>query len=250
MFIDRIYPYLLFFWTLILTPDALSKESVEVYIYFDKPPFVVDQEQRVGLSYDLIDCLNEFSNFYSYNLVYLPKKRALNQVVNKGVLLWINPLWLGDAEKTNYNWIESLIFDRELYLSNDPNLSYNGPASFFGKIFVGVRGYTYLDLEENFNQNEILRVDVNKEVLIPTMLLKNRADVGVIGYQTYSYLQRGVPEISTKLSILNGYSYEFTRSILFSKYQPHVKKDFQNWFDSTDGSIKWSRLKEKWLVNK
>ena len=112
-----------------------------------------------------------------------------------------------------------------------------------------MRGYTYLNLEEHFNQNEIIRVDVNKEVLIPTMLLKNRADVGVIGYQTYSYLQRETPEISTKLSILDEYSYDFARSILFSKYQPNIKKDFKNWFDSTEGSIKWSLLKDKWLVN-
>ena len=81
------------------------------------------------------------------------------------------------------------------------------------------------------------------------MLLSNRADVGVIGFQTYEYFKRTIPEIKGKLYVLNDYKKEFYRSILLDKSKLELKQDIDNWFISEQGMATWRALKAKWLHN-
>lgn len=242
--------YLISVLALCFSATSFSKQPVDLYTYLDKPPYIVNKDRAVGLNYELVKLLNQFSTKYLYRLVYLPKKRALDRVANHGALLWTNPLWVDDLERRKYEWINNLIIDTELYISNDPSIQYNDATSFFGKTVVGVRGYYYSNLEESFQQNKISRVDVKTETLVPIMLIKKRADIGIVNYQTYIYAQSESSAIASQLFIVKGYKKDFFRSILTSKSQSAVKQDIDDWFQSPKGRIDWLRIKEKWFVSK
>ena len=138
-------PSRLFFFILIFFNPMLSysKQDVEFYIYYDKPPFIVDKDNRIGLSYDFVDALSQYSEKYNYRVKYLPKKRAMDFSQKYSGVLWTNHLWVNDPNSVKYNWITDLIFEQELYITNDENLTYKGLESLYGKVLVGVRGYTY-----------------------------------------------------------------------------------------------------------
>ncbi|MGJ8692824.1 MAG: hypothetical protein ACSHW0_10110 [Thalassotalea sp.] len=238
-----------FLATLTISITAFAKQDVEFYIYFDKPPYIVDQQQQRGLSYDFIAALNEYSARYNYRVTLVPKQRAIDFSQGSSGVLWTNPIWVNDPEQVKFSWINNLIFERENYITNDPHLRYQGPESLTNKIVVGVRGYTYFNLEPLFNTKKVRRVNVHSEKVIPLMLLNKRADIGVIGFQTFQYLKRSMPEIEDKLYILNGYNKEFYRSILIDKSRPELQQDIEAWLSSTAGILKWQALKEKWLYN-
>ena len=224
---------------------TFAKENVEFYIYFNKPPFIIDEEKQTGLSYEFIAALNEYSQKYHYTVSYVPKQRAINFAQDYSGVLWTNPFWVGDPDRIKYD----LILDRENYITNDPKFTYQGIESLYGKSIVGVRGFTYFNLEPAFSEKKITRVNVHNEKLIPLMLLSNRADVGVIGFQTYEYFKRTIPEIKDKLYVLNDYKKEFYRSILLDKSKLELKQDIDNWFVSEQGMATWRALQAKWLHN-
>ena len=238
---------LLVMMALFSSMSMFAKQDVEFFIYFDKPPFIIDKVKQIGLSYEFMSALNEYSEKYNYTVTLVPKKRAIYFSQAHSGVLWTNPLWVDDPDMVKYTWIKDLILERELYITNAPHLTYEGIESLSGKILVGVRGYTYFNLEQAFENKTITRIDVHNEKVIPLMLLSNRADVGVVGLQTYEYLKRTIPEIKDKLHILAGYKKEFYRSILIDKSQPELKQDIENWMHSERGFAKWQALKEKWL---
>jgi len=235
---------------ILLSSTSFSKENVYLYNYMDKAPFVVNENKSIGLNYDFVTFLNQHSIKYTYQLITIPKQRALAQLVTQGALLWVNPNWVDDLHQDKYWWIKNLITDRELYISNDPALIYHGPQTFTDKIYVGVRGYNYENLTTLTQQKKLTRVDVTKEELVPIMLYKNRADIGIIGAQTYFYFHKQHPDITKNLFILENYQLNFFRSILISKAKKAVKEDIESWFRSEQGQAQWLIIKKKWLHDK
>lgn len=223
------------------------KKPFDLFTYLNKPPFIVDQEKKIGMSYDLARALEAFVPSYHVQLLYVPKIRAIEMLTKGGAMLWINPLWVNDKKKSKYDWISNLIVDSELYVTNDKNFVYNGVASLDGKVLAGVRGYTYVNLNEGLGQHKFTRVNVQHEALITDMLLKNRADVGIIGMQTFWFLERNNPEVKNRIFIANGDGIPFYRSILTSKASPELKNIMMRWFESDLGKKQWQDIKNKWL---
>ncbi len=221
-----------------------AKTEVPLYTYFDKPPFIISKSQQAGLSFELADKLNRFSESYQYKIVYLPKQRALAGLESPAALLWVNPTWVNDTNKTKYWWSSELIHDRELYISNDLELEYSDDSSLFGKTLVGARGYIYFNLQQYIKNGTIKHIDVNSESLIPQMLMKGRGDFGVIGFQTYFYLVKTHPEYIVNLKILNNYVKMFERSIVVSRADTGVQKDIEAFLNSKH----WTDLANKWLT--
>lgn len=239
----------LFLWVFLNPTSSYAKQDVEFYIYFDKPPFIVDKEKKIGLSYEFMDALNQYSEKYNYKITYLPKKRAINFAKKYSGVLWTNNLWVNDPDNLKFNWITDLIFEKELYITNDEKLTYESVESLYGKVFVTVRGYTYFNLEDAFNSKKIKKVEVHNEKVIPLMLISNKADVGVVGHQTYQYIKRTLPEAKNNLYTLTGYKKEFYRSILIDKSKPELKQDIESWLNSDNGKKVWQSLKNKWLTD-
>ncbi|MBU2883123.1 transporter substrate-binding domain-containing protein [Psychrosphaera sp. B3R10] len=235
--------------TLVFNAFAFEhKKPFDLFTYIDKPPFILDQEKEIGMSYDLARSLEAFAPTYHFQVVYVPKIRALKMLNEKsGALLWTNPLWVNDRKKSKYDWISNLMLDSELYITNDKDLVYKDISSLNGKVIVGVRGYVYVNFEDGASQHNFTRFNVRHESLVADMLLKNRADVGIIGLQSYWFMKRNNPDISKKTYILNGDGTPFYRSILTSKASPELNNIMVRWLRSDLGKKQWQAIKNKWL---
>ena len=234
----------LFLCTLCTHAYSEQPTTVYLYTYFDKPPFILDKRKQIGLSYDLASALTLYSNNYAFKIVYTPKQRALDSLDGGGGLLWVNPLWVDDAQQVRYLWSDSGVDDSEFYITNDKRLTYEGQSTFSGKIFIGVRGYKYFNLDPLISDGSIERFDLKNERLLLEMLAKERGDFAVMGFQVYYYLMQRHPELDGKIHILTGYKRPFQRYITFSK--SHKKAmDEVNTFLKTP---RWEELKAKWLV--
>ncbi len=230
--------------SLMLSTQLCAKTPVYLYTYFDKPPFIISQSQKSGLSYDLAEALNNFSTKYDYQVIYAPKQRALNEIASNGALLWVNPAWVNDKAQTKYFWLNNLINDRELYITNETNVTFIDESSLVNKTLVSVRGYSYFKLDKYIRDKLIKRTDVRSENLIPKMLLKRRADFGVLGFQTYYYLVRQHPEYLINLHIIENYKNYFSRGILVSKAAPDIKAELDTFIQTKA----WDNLFNKWLT--
>ncbi|WP_016954836.1 hypothetical protein [Catenovulum agarivorans] len=221
-----------------------AKTLVTLYTYYDKPPFIVSIQDKVGLSFDFAKKLSKFSQLNTYQVKYFPKKRALSRLADSGAILWVNPHWIDDKNQIKYLWTKELVFERELYVSNDQNLRFTDESSLYGKTLIGVRGYNYFNLDPHVSQQQIKRLDVDNETLIPKMLIMGRGDFGVIGLQTFAYLIRDNQLYQHNLYILTGYTKYFGRSIAISANELDIKRDISRFIQSNT----WKMLSKKWLV--
>lgn len=240
-------PFALFL--LFSSSSLVAKTTIELYVYFDKPPFIVDKKDRLGLSYDFAAALNQHSKTHHYVIVQMPKPRILTEDNIRSAVLWTNPAWVDDIPMKKYDWILGLIPERELYITHDKNMNYQDISSLHNKTIATVRNYTYFNLEKLFKNNLAIRTNVHNEKAVTLMLLYKRADIGVVGLQTFEYFKRTIPDINDNLKILTGYNKAFQRSILISKSTPQLKQDIEAWFNSAKGKSEWLALKTKWLLH-
>lgn len=226
-----------------------AKKEIALYIYFDKPPFIVDQKNKVGLSYDFSAALNRYSSIHKYSIIQTPKPRILNEKDVGNAVLWTNPAWVKDINMDKYDWILNLIPEQELYITHDKNLTYKNQSSLHNKKIATVRSYRYFNLEKLFNEGLAIRTNVHNERAVALMLVYKRADLGVVGLQTFEYFKRTIPEVRNNLNILSGYKESFQRGILINKSNPEIKHDIQGWLNSEEGKAEWQAIKNKWLLH-
>ncbi|EWH12225.1 ABC transporter substrate-binding protein [Catenovulum agarivorans DS-2] len=231
---------------IIIAHASCAKTVVVLYTYYEKPPFIIDLKNNIGLSFDLASELNHFAQNYHFELVYLPKQRATNKAIEAGALLWVNPSWVNGTNTQTFLWTKPVMYDRELYVTNDKSLIFSDNSSLYNKTLVGVRGYHYFNLNELIKQGNVLRHNVDNETTIAKMLANKRGDFGVMGLQTYSYIIKQNPEYKNQLYILEGYVKPFTRSIAVSSSSPAIYQKLIQFFQSD----RWIKLKDRWLIHR
>lgn len=232
-----------------LSFSSQAKTVIDLYMYTDKPPYMIDSDLTKGLSHDFVAALNDHSNEFKFKLLYAPKARAheaLNQ--NNSGILWVNSRWFDDANQQKYLWSDDLIYDKEIFITHNKSFKYKDLKSLHNKTIVGTRGYFYFNLDALFEKRLLERVNVRAETYIPTFLIKKRADIGVMGFQTYFYLLRQNPQLGIELVVLENYDYKFTRSIMFDKKNVKVAEEINTWLRSEKGKKSWQTIKSKWLT--
>ncbi|MDO6446297.1 transporter substrate-binding domain-containing protein [Colwellia sp. 1_MG-2023] len=234
---------------LLFSSCPIAKTAIDLFIYVDKPPFTVDKNAKLGLNYDFAAALNRHSKEFHYSIVHIPKPRILTVDNNPGVVLWTTPTWVDDTAMSKYDWILDLIPEQELYITHDKTMHYQEESSLHNKTIATVRSYTYFNLEKLFKNKLAIRVNVHNEKAVALMLMHKRADLGVIGLQTFEYFKRTIPDINDHLKILTGYNKVFQRSILISQSTPEIKQDIQGWLNSEEGKAEWQAIKDKWLLH-
>ncbi|EQC49622.1 ABC transporter, substrate-binding protein, family 3 [Bacteriovorax sp. BSW11_IV] len=172
-------PLTLFFITLFYLINNAIAQQIPVYIYQDKPPFIINSKKQIGLAYDFVSILNEYSKT-KYELQLLPRTR-INKIKSK-IMLFTNEVWLNDENKESFLYSSPIAEDQNLYISNkkrpidikkDRNL----------KIAV-IAANVYVVFKESSHQ----RIDVLKEEQVFDMVDRGRVDVGVISLSTLNYL--------------------------------------------------------------
>lgn len=171
---------------------AQQKINVDVFVYHQKPPFIISHKEKRGLYFDFSTYLNQKCKKYHFTTVFVPRKRV-DLMVEKadfdGVLLGVNPIWFKDKAEKKYLWTGNVYEDQDEVVSLTKNaIEYQGPKSLSSKVFGGVRGYYYYGINELVSKGEITRYDTIGERELLQMLLLGRIDVGIVSRSTLNYL--------------------------------------------------------------
>ena len=173
-----------------LDNSFVSENTIRLYNYKSAPPFVTGAGQ--GLTYDLVDYLNEkFRGTYRFVLFNLPRKH-LDQMVakgTKGMVPWTCAAWHGDPKETKCQWTPGYFNDSNsiISLAKTP-FEYDGPKSMAGHVMGGILGFFYLFLDDMAKNNELKRVDVSNVGEIFKRLQSGRIDTALVTASTAHYL--------------------------------------------------------------
>jgi len=176
---------------LLAMPLRAGADRITVWVYHDFPPFVVDADTQTGMSFNLARMLTERAQGrYAFDVVVLPRQRLNAELENDapGVVLWVNPLWFGDAGRDTYLWTAAVLNDRNDVISPmEEPFTYDGPTSLDGKTLVGVKGHRYPGIDLRIAAGTVDRMDVSSEAALVQFIASGRGSVGVIAHSAAWY---------------------------------------------------------------
>ncbi len=167
-----------------LATQAQSEETIPFQTYHSTPPFVVEEQSRLGLTYDLADILSEKSEGrFDFVVSNWPRKRLNRNLENMEVLVvpWVNPSWFGDAKQTRYLWSDGYMEDSNIVLSPIDNpVEYHGPESLIGKSISVLLGARLAGIDDLIKQGKIRRETTSNFDSILRMVLYGRVDATIL----------------------------------------------------------------------
>lgn len=166
------------------TSWALAAEDIPFLTYHDAPPFIIDSETEKGLTYDLARWLSKNSGGkYRFVVGIVPRKRldAMLGQPRPIVVPWAASEWFEDVWIHNQYWSTPVLEDRNVLVSRSGNFfEYTGPDSLSGKVVSGLRGGTWVGLDELVEAGKIRRIDAPNYFLAIKLVLTGRADVALV----------------------------------------------------------------------
>lgn len=158
-------------------------EKIPIYTYHTHAPFIIAAEK--GLSYDLAEYLNAYSNgIYFFEVIPMSRARVDKMLKQEetGIIPWVNSAWFNDINKTKYMWTDTvLIEDGNAVISNMKfKLEYDSPESFRGLVFGGIRGHQYVDIDDAVERGIIQRVDLGNHIDNFKKIIKDRIDFTIM----------------------------------------------------------------------
>ncbi|MEC5163120.1 polar amino acid transport system substrate-binding protein [Janthinobacterium sp. CG_S6] len=194
---------------------AGALENLPAYNTYQAVPFVVGGG---GLASDMVGYLNDkLKGKYHFDLTVLPRDK-LNQTLEKepnfkGVVLFLNPMFVGDPDKKKYHWTPAVIADSNAVISlNTKKVDYVDPDSLKGLKFAGVAGNRYAGLDDRFGK-DIQRENSNEELSNIRKVSSGKADVTIMASSTYRFLLKQLGDASP------------VKSTLYLSPKPHAKFD-------------------------
>jgi len=166
-----------------------KKSEILVYTAHIKSPYIEDFEEKKGLYFDLLNMMNKNSELFEFKIRNIPRKR-LNKYLEtgelKGIVIGANPIWYNDTFRKKYLWSKEIFLDKDIIISSKQKaFEYVNAKSSIGKVFVGVRGYHYKEIDKLEAQNLTKRFNVNDEKELLKMVLRKQIDFAIIGDKTY-----------------------------------------------------------------
>jgi len=169
---------------------ALAQETVAAYNTYQAVPFVVE---KGGLAADVVGYLNgRLKGKYRFQLETVPRKQLNDTIAAdpnfKGVVLFLNPMFVDDADRKKYLWTQPILHDSNAVISlATKKIEYSDPASLNGLRFGGVQGNRYAGLEDRFGK-DLQREDVTEELSNLKKVSSGRVDVTIMPSSTYRFL--------------------------------------------------------------
>ncbi|MFK0573169.1 hypothetical protein [Endozoicomonas sp.] len=248
---NAMFAALLSLTVLVLSPPLLAKEKVIVWSYYESPPFVVDMMEKKGLSFDFVEMLNlsKDNDQYEFVLKLVPRKRLNTYLSNddRGIVLWVNPLFFDDKNKTRYKWTRRILEDEQSFISraSDPFI-FKDAKSLTEPNFIlgGIRGHIYTGIQNKIDEGLIKRHDVSRENQFIGMLLTKRVNTFLIPYTTMKYYEQSMGltgKIFYSPKPLNSY----TRSILVN-HKSDVFKFLSKTVDNLANNKSWKVLLDRY----
>lgn len=171
-----------------------AEQTVYLYVYHNKPPFIVDIDRKSGLYYDFARLLNQRTDKYEFITAYVPRKRLDRMIENDdldGVVLGAHPVWFKDEEQTRFLWLPSIFEDADEFVSlRTTPFEYQDPSSFDGKTLAGVAGYYYFATVDAVKEGRLERVDTIGEQEVLSLIALGRVDMGIVSQSVFRYLRK------------------------------------------------------------
>lgn len=195
---------LLLILSTLISSISYSAESVQLYLYNTPPPFHPDSKDNV--SDYLASWLTERSEGkYRFKAVYLPRKR-LDRLISKGgwrgMVMWANPEWFKDLEKTQYVWSNPIATDYNMVLSNIGHpVEYDTPTSLKGLKLGGILGHVYTEFNPLIEDHSLTREDANNYQQNLMKLKAQRVDVIFLPSSAFGVLKKEHSDLNDWLYI-------------------------------------------------
>lgn len=171
-----------------------AREEVNLYIYHNKPPFIVDHQKEQGLYFDLATYLTQRSSTYEFSATYMPRKRIDHMINNNtldGVVMGVSPVWFGDKDETKYLWLPAFYADKDEFISLKPSpFEYQNKDSLINKSIATVAGYYYFNINEAVEQGHLSRINTVGELQVLELIKMSRADMGLVSRSTFNYYKK------------------------------------------------------------
>lgn len=235
--------------------SAMAQAALPAYNTYQAVPFVLDAKS--GMAADLVAYLNaKLKGKQVFELQTMPRERLNQEVINnpdfKGVVLFLNPAFVGDADKKKYAWTPAFMQDGNQVISNmGKKVEYSGPDSLKGLTFQGIRGNKYAGLEERFGK-DIKRADVNAELQVLKIIANDRADVTVMAGSMYNYLFKvnGASEgLAGKLHVSATPHLKFDRFMFVSNSNTALLQELSALATAMPADPAWKAILAKYGLN-
>jgi polar amino acid transport system substrate-binding protein len=230
-------------------PSRAEEQFVSVWSYYGFPPFITSKNQ--GLSHDLVELLNERGQGrFRFELRLLPRKRIdllLSDSVT-GIVLFVNPSWMGLRNLQKYEWTPSLFSDRNVIVSNVARkVDFTGPESLAGLTLGGILGRKYEALDELVDAGLIKREDATSEQSNLLKLCEKRIDF-TTGPETM--LRPLVESLCIEKHIYFSPTplFQYTRHILISDASPALSEFIVQFVRGLPTNPKWIAIKDKYKL--
>ncbi len=190
---------------------AVPAEKINIYTYHNHPPFITGD--RAGMTYDLAHKLNQAgAGRYRFEVVVLPrgrlnayiqdwiKGRCPDESCSNGWLVpWVNPKWgFIKGQQDPYLWSKLFTDINVVITRSADNFTYRRAASLDGRLFGGMRGHRYVDIDTRVDAGLIRRIDGNHERDNLIKLLKGRIDATLLPESAIRYLIGQDPQLRGK----------------------------------------------------
>ena len=180
------------FFSLFLACWPAKAEDIRFVTYHLSPPFITNEEKRIGLTYELAKLLSDRSNGRFQFIVEPTTRTKINDLLDGDgifVIPWVIPQWFKDAPKEGLEWTGGIIDDGNALLFNiSKPIDYSGPKSLIGRSIAGLEGGYWVGIDPLIKKGLIQRHeaptywDAMREVLL------KRVDVAIIPYSVAKFL--------------------------------------------------------------
>lgn len=235
---------------LLIPHNAHAGTTVIAWSYYRYPPFVIGKKD--GISRDFVALLNEAAHgTFDFELNLLPRKRLdlLLASETPGVVLFVNPSWMGLSDDDPVEWTGALFNDSNAVISNvSRKVNYAGPESVYGMKMGGVFGRKYKNLDEPIAKNLIKRENTRTETLSIRKLSERRVDFVTAPESILRYLVSHLG-VENRIYFSPTPLFEYTRHLLLSNPSQQLSEFLMQFVEDLPNNPQWHAIKTKYQLH-
>ena len=215
---------------LLSNASAQIAETIPLITYHSHVPFVTGTNQ--GLTFDLAAYLTEKSDGqYRFQVRTMSRPRVNTLIASSRTVVvpWVSPVWFQDLEEIKYLWTENtLLSGTNVVISRlNKKIIYDGPMSFTGLKFGGLRGHHYAEIDDFISKTKnTVRIDSDRHLSNIQKLINGLIDVTVIPAPTAHYFMAEL-HLSDSLFMAPTPHSTYDRKILIN----NERKDIRDFLD-------------------
>lgn len=236
-----------------LSGHVAAQEVIPAYNTYQSVPFVVGEG---GLAADLVTYLNDkLKGKYTFKLTQL-RRDVLNKTVIhepnfKGVVMFLNPMFVDDAKKEKFSWTQPLMSDANVVISHTSKpVEYTGVDALKGLKFGGIAGNRYAGFDAI--DKDIQREDVAEELTNIKKVAGKKVDVTIMAASTYTFLMGQMGKsgaAGSSLHVSSKKHAEYDRFLFVGKDNTALQKELNGVLANMRGDPAWKAIQAKYGLN-